>query len=389
MELNEIKNRVRTGEFGAITVDTSIFDAQGLKLQSGLFKQLEQFRDSSTKLIISEVVKEETVSHLIEKTKNAQKDFEKSLKQVKDYWQVEEKAIEHIKKVVFGGYEAEEVAKKQFNKFVEDTSLEILEAQNYVMIGDLIKKYFEVEPPFAATGKKKNEFPDAIALMSLEAWAKKNNTGIIVVTLDNDWKLFCQNTEKLIAIDDFAGVLGLFQLQNADDICRYLSEKYEKGKLEDIKKVIFDALEYKIRDLDIYPNASSAFFYEQDSTEVTLNKFEFKFFESPNLIFRPVNFDNDGLIVESKLTVDVNIECNFTFYIYDSIDKDDVPMGHGSANTQTSLGVNILVTFIGEGELDKIGAELEVGDVEIEITLPLDVDFGEIEPDWMREDYDY
>jgi len=39
--------------------------------------------------------------------------------------------------------------------------------------------------------------------------------------------------------------------------------------------------------------------------------------------------------------------------------------------------------------LDKIGAEVEVGDVEIEVKTLDVVDFGEIEPDWMGEDYDY
>jgi predicted nucleic acid-binding protein len=102
MELDKLKCLVRDGLFGAITLDTSIFEAQGLKLESGLLKRLEQFRDSSTKLIISEVVKEEVIAHLIEKTKVAKKDIEKSLKQAKDYWLVEACEIENIKKTVIG-----------------------------------------------------------------------------------------------------------------------------------------------------------------------------------------------------------------------------------------------------------------------------------------------
>jgi hypothetical protein len=141
-------------------------------------------------------------------------------------------------------------------------------------------------------------------------------------------------------------------------------------------------------DLEIHPEVSSSYMYEQDSTEVTLNGFEFKLFEPPNLIFRPVNFDNDDrLVIESKLSVDVNIECSFSFSIYDSIDKDEVPFGSGSANIQTNLDVGILVSFV--GSLNKIGAEVEVDDVEIEVKKLDAVDFGEIEPDWMGEDYDY
>jgi hypothetical protein len=387
MELDELKNLVRTGEFGAITLDTSIFDAHGLRLESGLLRQLEQFQDSSTRLIISEVVKEETLSHLTEKARDAQKDIEKALKQAKDHWRVEDQDIEDIKKLVFDGREAQEIVSERFSQFAEFTSLEIVEAQNHVIVGDLIQKYFKARPPFSETGKKKNEFPDAIALMSLETWANNNQTKIIVVTSDNDWKNFCKDSERLIAIDDFAGALGLFQLQDADDICKYLSEKYEKGELENVKEAISDALEYQMSSLEIYPEASSAYMYEQDSTEVILNGFEFKLFEPPNLIFRPVNLDDDGLVVESKLSVDVNIECSFSFSVYDSVDKDEIPFGSGSANIQTNLDVDILISFV--GSLDKIGAEVEVGDVEIEVKTLDVVDFGEIEPDWMGEDYDY
>jgi hypothetical protein len=387
MELDELKNSVRAGEFGAITLDTSIFDAQGLRLESGLLKQLEQFQDSSTRLILSEIVKEETLSHLMEKARDAQKEIEKSLKQAKEHWRIEDQDIEEIKEIVFGEREPQEVVFDRFNQFAELTSLEIVEAQNHVMVGDLIQKYFRARPPFSETGKKKNEFPDAIALMSLETWASKNQTKIIVVTSDNDWKNFCKGSERLIAVDDFAGALGLFQLQDADDICKYLSEKYEKGELENVKEAISNALEYQMSDLEIYPEVTSSYMYEQDATEVTLNGFEFKLFETPNLIFRPVNFDDESLVVESRLSVDVNIECSFSFSVYDSIDKDEVPFGSGSANIQTNLDVDILVSFV--GSLDKIGAEIEVDDVEIEIKTLDAVDFGEIEPDWMGEDYDY
>jgi rRNA-processing protein FCF1 len=380
MELDELKNLVRAGQFGAITLDTSIFDAQGLKLESGLLKQLEQFRYSSTRLIISEIVKEEILSHITEKTKDAKRDIEKSLKQVRDYWQVEEHEIEEIKKQVFGEREAQEIVTKRFNQFVEATSLEVVEAQNYLIVSDLIQKYFQSEPPFSETGKKRNEFPDAIALISLEAWANKNQTKVIVVTSDNDWKNFCKSSEKLCSSDDFAGALGLFQLQDADDICEYLSEKYESDDLENVKEAVLDALEYKIYDFNIYPEAESSYSYEEEITEIKVNGFQFKFLESPNVIFRPVNFDDDSLTVESRLSVDVNVECSFSFSVYDSIDKEDVGIGGNTVNTQADLEVEVLITFV--GDLSKIGAEVEVDDVEIEIKAPASIDFGFVEPDW-------
>ncbi|MEG5018322.1 MULTISPECIES: PIN domain-containing protein [unclassified Microcoleus] len=385
MELNELKELVRRGEVGAISLDTSIFESQGLKLESGLLKQLEQFLDRPTKLIISEVVKEEVLLHITEKAQTAQREINKALKDAKNYWQVEDSDIEEIQKSLFGGREAQKVASERFSQFIEATSLEIIEAKDYLIVSELIQKYFRSQPPFAEKGNKKQEFPDAIALISLETWANKNKTKIIVVTLDNDWKNFCKGSETLYYSDDFAWVLALFQ--NADDLCRDLSKKYENGALENVKQAVLDALNYNIYEMDIYPAANSSFNYEQEVTQINVTGFEFELLESPNIIFRPVNFDDNSLIVESKLSVDVNVECSFSFYVGGYIDKDYVKIGGYSVNTQANLEVEVLITF--SGDFKSVGAQVKVDEVEVEMKTPASIDFGEIEPYWRDEDYDY
>jgi len=384
MQLDELKLLARAGQFGAITLDTSIFEAHGLKLESGLIKQLEQFKDDSTKLIISEIVQEELLSHLTEKTKEVKKNVEDSLRKAKEYWKFDSQEIEKVKKSLFDGYEVEEFVSERFDEFIENTSLEVIKAQDYLSVEDLIQKYFRAKPPFSETGKKKNEFPDAIALMSLESWAIKNETKIIAVTLDNDWKNFSKDSKYLYCTDDLAGALGLFQLQDADDICKYLYDKYERGSLVNLEIAISNALDYQVSNIYIDPEVSSGFVYEEEETEIRVNGFTFKLFDDINTIFRPVNFDSDSLTVESKLIVDVNIECGFSFSVYDSIDKDYVAMGGNSIDTQTNLEVGVLITFA--GDLNKVGTEIEIDDVEVEIPKAISVDFGDLEPDWMYED---
>jgi len=389
MELDELKNLVRDGAFGAITLDTSIFENQGLKLESGLLKQLEQFRDSSTSLILSEIVKEEVLSHLTEKTKGAKREIEKSLKQARDCWQIEEHEIEKIKEQVFGKREVQEIVTERFNQFAKATYLEVVEAQNHLIVSDLIQRYFRSEPPFSEKGKKKNEFPDAIALISLEAWANKNRTRVIVVTSDNDWKNFCESSDNLYISDDLAEALGLFQLQDADDICKYLSEKYEFGELENVKEAIVNVLESEIYNSDIYGSiyAESHYRYEEEITEIKVNEFQFESIELLDTIFRPINFNDDRLTVESKLSVNVDIECSFSFFIYDSFDREDMQMGSNTVNTQADLDIKVLITFV--GDLNRIGAEVEVDNVEIETKVSDSINFGFIGPDWEYRDNDY
>lgn len=388
--VDELKKSVRRGDFGAITLDTSIFIRAGLQLESGLLKQLHQFQQGSTRLILSEVVKEELILHLIEGAEKAVKGFENSLKEVKKYRWIEEATLTNVKELVFGGIEAQEITFKRFESFAELTHLEIIKAQEYVDIGDLIQKYFKAKPPFS-TGKKKSEFPDAIALMSLEAWANKNQTKIIVVSVDNDWRDFCKNYEILVHLDDLGRALGLFQLQDADDICKYLSERFYKGELNNVIEAIDNALaDWTGTDnLHLASEASSYFTHELELIEVSLCDFEFKPFDTHNLIFRPVylDLDNDVLVAESKLGVNVDIDCRFSSSIYDPIDKDDVSLGTDYTSDSAYLDINILVSF--KGNLKEMGAKIEVDKVEIEAEMIDAIDFHSLnlEPDWSdRED---
>jgi hypothetical protein len=51
-------------DYAAITIDTSIFESNGLKLEFGLLKKLSQFKESPAKLVISEIILRELTGHI-------------------------------------------------------------------------------------------------------------------------------------------------------------------------------------------------------------------------------------------------------------------------------------------------------------------------------------
>lgn len=54
----------------------------------------------------------------------------------------------------------------------------------------VFERYFASNPPFAVSGKKKNEFPDAFVIESIKDYIKEHhNDVLLIVTNDNDWKL--------------------------------------------------------------------------------------------------------------------------------------------------------------------------------------------------------
>lgn len=56
-------------EYGAILVDTSIFDGNGLRLEKGLLGKLSQFKRSPIVYLFPDVIKSEVKNHLENKIK--------------------------------------------------------------------------------------------------------------------------------------------------------------------------------------------------------------------------------------------------------------------------------------------------------------------------------
>ena len=79
--------------------------------------------------------------------------------------------------------------------FIKKSGAQVLSYRGVTM-DQLMNAYFTSEPPFSNTGRKKREFPDAIALFSMEQWRKKNKADMIAVSQDSDWEKFSAVTDS-------------------------------------------------------------------------------------------------------------------------------------------------------------------------------------------------
>jgi hypothetical protein len=76
------------------------------------------------------------------------------------------------------------------DKFIAQTNTTVVPYIN-VSLEYVMTAYFDTIAPFQ-TGKKKREFPDAVALFSLDKWAEENNRRIAAISCDNDWLTFAE-----------------------------------------------------------------------------------------------------------------------------------------------------------------------------------------------------
>ena len=86
----------------------------------------------------------------------------------------------------------------------------IAPVEGAVSLADVVRRYFNATSPFSRKEGKKNEFPDALALLSLETWAEANNTLVMVLSRDNDWMDYAANSARLFCLEDINEGLDYF-----------------------------------------------------------------------------------------------------------------------------------------------------------------------------------
>ena len=371
-------------EYGAITIDTSIFERKGLMLESGLLKTLEQFNGKPSRLILSEIVVREVYSHLVKQIAESRTKVSKALRLSKTHLAIDDSNIQEAEKLLLPAEDDKQLAKKRLEKYIAITGCEIIPVDGNVELADVVKRYFKSEPPFASTGKKKSEFPDAMALMSLETWAEENDTKVLAVSDDGDWESFAKKSNSVDIIKDLAAAIAIFQPQNAAiEYCARLAGDLIDGRPEDIYETIAERLNDEVSEIDLCPEAASSFFWEFSGMEVEFKGFEFVVGEDKNAIIQPVQAKDGGVVVEAKVRIQAIAFGSFSLSVHDSIDKDYVSIGDASASSELDFEAEILFTL--EGDFVNQPEDVEVTDFEL-LSHPNYVDFGEIEPDWWGEE---
>jgi PIN domain len=362
-------------KYDAILVDTSIFDGNGLRLEKGLLSKLSQFKKSPIDLLFPDVIKKEIQSHLHNKIKIARSALEKAFNDAGDHLFFEGSALNDAKSILIDSKEIEGLAESRINQFVEETNALLIECGNFVSVTTLLDQYFLNKPPFAETGKKKNEFPDAIILLAVENWAEQNSKKILAIAKDNDWKNYCHGSEKIDYIDDLSAGLATFNVANTPyALLANLEKAIQEEKADDFLKAIESYLSSEIEWLTPDQDAESFLYWEPEGSSLRFKEFHLQEDE-----FRIIEVDEDYIVLETLVLIEVEAEGEFSLSAHDSIDNDYVSIGSTSASTEESFESNILITIIGDLNGDIGGLDVD----RVEIVNPItSIDFGTIEPDF-------
>ncbi len=364
------------GDVRFFSIDTDIIQRAGYNFESGALNQLHNQLPSSMELHLTEVVANEIVKHLMEPVLTSIQHLESAAANLERRASLPMERISEL----FQDLAPIESSRHHFRKRIEDYAGRcrggILPMEGEGVLAELFRRYFATEAPFELNAKKKSEFPDAASLLILEAYAGDRDAMAIVVSGDSGWETFAANSDHLYCVKSLEDLTALFTSTGevAAKINVAIQHAIEDGN-SPLRSKLNEALE------DHVGNAT----WDADNVySDTGSRVEAEIWDA-KVLNHDLVIDDKGIwrdehdpakwLVEVTATVNVEVSVTVTHYIWDPIDREEIPLTANRSSHELDIEVAAFLSC-SNVEADSAPQEWEV---EVDIA-PGDysVDLGEV-----------
>ena len=369
-----------TPDYDALCIDTCIYEAHAFAFEKGLLKQLEQFAHIQISLVVPEIVHHELEKHLDDHVRAARSKVQRALRLASNALMITEQNLKIVEQIMLGE-EDQRLCSVRLAAFYSRTKAELIPSSEAAM-GRLVSMYFAAQAPFETSGNKKSEFPDAIALLSLEEWAATSGCRVLVVTTDCGWRDFCEKSESLDSISGLAEALALFQPHHsAGALIGELKDQLALGHSGAIPNEIRDAIARAVDDAIVQAEASSSYILEERYVAATYLGHEFHRDSTGTPEIHLIRVATDGIVIQLIATASCEVTAEYSLTLLDW----DTPISRKKVATTAEFTAEIVVTLSGELSRGLSGAHVERVDVEGYLEP---VAFTDIDPDPERDEWD-
>lgn len=370
-------------DFGAITIDNTTYKGEGYKFYEGLLAQMRQFKESPVKVLQTDIVHNEAVNHIGQEILRTRSSIDQALRSASKQLMIRSEILENARMLLSVDGSETEIAEARLENYYDFIGAERIDSGKYANLSSLMRMYFATEAPFENGKDKKNEFPDAIALLALEGWAEANEINVIAVSQDKGWKNYSESSSRIKCLSSLAEALEKFQPHNKVAI---IISHIREDSLLDGENHIIEKIEQEIINsidgCDICIEANSYMHFDWEDVSAVYISHELDKDQDDLVKVRVVRINDGEIVLKVGATVEVEVEASFDFSIRDSIDKDYVGMGGNVCTTTEFYHTEILLSLAGDFSRDF--NEIEVAKIEVLETIA-QADFGEVEPDWRSE----
>ncbi|WP_171118494.1 PIN domain-containing protein [Ruegeria sp. HKCCA5463] len=376
-------------KYDALTIDTQVVYSNDLELDTGLLGQLDQFKDGLVQFLLSEIVVREIHKPLTEKAKATHDALNKAIRAGRSNGQLSDPQCAALEAIRDGMAKPSEHAKNQLSDFSKNTGAEIVSADT-VDVKPLLERYFRNDAPFASKGKK-SEFPDAIALLTLERWAIEKKKRILAVSNDGDWKSFAEQSEHIDVVEDLGEALEILNDLAEETIPLAKSVLSLVGAGDpDLAPKLRSFVEYAVDAECPYLEFDGPMPGEDEGASLTLVDFEIPGLDDDSTEIDIVRVGTQGFAFRVPVCITANVYAEISFSIRDSIDKDYVPMGSTSVEQEIEFDAFLLleISHFMDDEDGEASVVYKIDNVEL-LDAPSSVDVGYIDHSLAEPDYDF
>ncbi len=254
-----------------------------------------------------------------------------------------------------------------------DRQIQLLETEalnhNTLDIDVVFDNYFDCKPPFSE--KKKEEFPDAIVLNTILSTIGENNCHII--SIDQDWKSFCDLHENLICHDSIGAFLNFCNKQGI------AVTKEIHDAIEQERNYITNYIQEQVRDWEL--SVSPDFNIANDNAEIT-SQIGCTYQSDFNVI--DINEDNRSCVINASCLIKfvANITGNdYNTAYYDKEDSSWYFMDDVNLNVDVKRIFNIqIVAMYDYDENNELSLKID----EIKGVEPIIIEYKDFDPDYPR-----
>ncbi|KML15957.1 MULTISPECIES: PIN domain-containing protein [Burkholderia] len=367
---------IATNQLGAIALDTSTFDAQHLNLEAGLLRRVEQFhRRGRVQVLMPDVVQREVLAHLARDAAKARSTLARAVRMAVRTQLLAPDQLAQLQAAVDQAVEPAIAAEARMAAWLTRTRAEVLDVGARVDVRSLFNRYFEARAPFADATKKKHEFPDAAALLTLEHWADEHDTAVLVVSADLDWQRFCADHPRLIWTQSLSDALSAFQDDSAQFAARRLAESIADGTDDELVDALFEAAPGFLNQIGMFLEVEST--YEFGWNYVThLQGFSWRTTNGVPDEVEAVDHRDGKVVVRVKGKLMAEIAIFVTFRAGTGAGEAAIPIGEKTIFLNEEIPCEALITLD-----DKKSDRFAFRDVEF-LPTTFQVQLGKIDPDW-------
>lgn len=330
-----------------VFVDTSVFIAENFFAPGNRIHALRQLAiDKKISLVLSEITVQEVRKHVKSSVRESWRAFDKSCKALRnrpeiDAWRKSTNEKEEVQRAL--GF---------FDEFLSSTGAKVLDYSYCSNVEQVFTEYFEQQKPFA-DGMKKDEFPDAFVLVSLEKFATEKRQSIIVLSEDSDITGYASKLLKQI------------------DYRQYISSKVAEGvALEEFAKLLEDekqSLEQNIqKEVEDYLDDFRLYLTCLNLTDVSFHTVKNVEVEIDPKDYDVILVTERYIEVEIQPSVSFHVDVDYVNYEYAVYDREDGEWYGTEDDTYEVEGSTVVNATLRYYYAEKkLGAYIDMTDLEL------------------------